>query len=521
MTDQSEALFEDLGIDLDAIHALLGFTKRVPLHPLELAASLRVTFFPHTEARARELAFAQRFEAALRELGATIVPWDEAREQLGTSTQRFVIVTTGEATDGNLAMDYVRYLRSATLLSILEGTCPADQVTGLQNKLNTLVQALSWQLAHSLIYVNEGGFTFCCMNGSITRFSEELHSYRHVLALLVPKLAAPVVPPRLSDFEVHSGSLDLAAPDCVAAAADFATSAALWASTGLMLFHTPISSLRFRSPAYQRIVEAYLDHRSGMSYGFLARQLPTPVTPAIDLAEAEHSLGRWDFRTSPVRVIDGQRFICVRVQDRSLVVPVPEVKVLATRSGCDKSNLDLRRDIMRMGLSGGKIVLETPPDFAADIKPSYDTQTILANAMANAIVASILARLRPAAAFSARLSANGAGQAHWHGSIDPTQLPAGFMMHGQQNPPVSCSTAQSAIYTIAGKFGAVVACLRNGIDFLGDLHVEPLHGVNLSGESLTFLAGLVRKLYLPRSATNDEPEPEESLRRHHGSPAQD
>ena len=494
MTDQSEALFEDIGIDLGAIHALLGFTKQVPLHPLELAASLRVTFFPHTEPSAREIAFAKRFESALRELGATVVPWDEAREQLRTCTDRFVIVTAGEATTGNLAMDYVRHLRSTTLLSIIEGACPADQVTGLQNKLNALVQSLSWQLAHSIIYVNAGGFTFCCMNGSITRFSEELHTYRHVLTLLVPKLAAPVVPPLISDFEVHSGSLDLAAPDCVAAAADFAESASLWASTGLMLFHTPISSLRFRSPAYQHIVEAYLDHRSGMSYGFLARQLPTAVTPAIDLAEAEHSLGRWDFHTSPVRMVDGRRFICVRVQDRSLVVPVPDVKVLATRSGCDKSHIDLRRDVMRMSLSRGKIILETPPDFAPDIKPSYDTRTILANALANAILANVLACLRPAAAFSARLSTNGAGQAHWHGSIEPTRLPAGFVMHGQENPPVSCSTAQSAIYTVAGKFRAFVACLQSGIDFAGDLHVEPLHGVNLSGESLTFLAGLARKL---------------------------
>ena len=292
------------------------------------------------------------------------------------------------------------------------------------------------------------------------------------------------------DFEVREGMLDLAANGCAPLARDFAESGQTWAETGLMLFHTSLSSLEFRNRYYQRIAAAYLDHRSGMSYGFLARQLPVKVKPAVPLEELPHDARTDALRRSGVSVEADRTTVLVSLDHQRLAVDVPDVWMLTTRSGCDKSNLDINRDIVLMGLVGGRVIFETPEGVNArtDCKPSYDTLTILAHAVGNAIVASVLERLRPGARFAAMLRAAGAALAHWHGLIHPSILPKGYIVHGDRNPPVSCSTHQSAIYALTGKISALQRSFLAGSEFIGDVHVEPYHGTNITGESLMSLA---------------------------------
>ena len=76
------------------------------------------------------------------------------------------------------------------------------------------------------------------------------------------------------------------------------------------------------------------------------------------------------------------------------------------------------------------------------------------------------------------------------------------MLHGETNPPVSCSTPQSAAFALVGKLAALGHAMetgpaqngamtngttQNGTNgatyppYLGDVHVEPHHGTNLSG----------------------------------------
>ena len=72
-------------------------------------------------------------------------------------------------------------------------------------------------------------------------------------------------------------------------------------------------------------------------------------------------------------------------------------------------------------------------------------------------------------------------------------LAPGYYLHGDSNPPVSCSTAQAALYSILGKFAAFQASIFAGIEFLGDAHLEPSHGTNLTGLSLSELALIVNR----------------------------
>lgn len=489
-------------LDDEAAHALVGLTERAPLRPRELAAALRVAFFPRAEATPRVADFARRLEAALRRAGAAVLPY--AEHPSGRPGARLVLITAGEAAAGDMMLDHVSSLRHTTMMTLIDGPCPADREVDLQARLDAIVRALAWHGAQNVAYIEDHRWTFCTMNGALVRFAMDGDLDRQVMDVLVPKLAAPVVPPHAADFELREGALDLDGPGVAEAAADFAESAADWARTGLMLFHTPVASLEFKNRFYRRITAAYLDHRSGMSYGFLARQLPTPASPALSLPEAERRLGAHDWEAAPIRRAEGQRWVRLDLAGERLVVPVPEVRVLTTRSGCDKSRLDPRRDLVILGLGDGRAFLETPPGAGVDFKPSYDTRTILANAVANAVCASALARLAPGAPWASNVAQQGAGQAHWHGALAEEGLPAGYVVHGAENPPVSCSTAQSALFALQGKLEALRRTLERGVPLAGDVHVEPYHGVNVSGASLGALARLVLEQQAGRRASHFE-----------------
>ncbi|MGB2959700.1 MAG: hypothetical protein WBD30_12515, partial [Bacteroidota bacterium] len=258
-----------------AVQAVLGVDEDVPLTPSAMAAGLRVTFYPRVSSTDRLRAFVERLQSALASAGVTILEYEDALAE-GKLQENLVTIAAGEMQTGDLAVDHVTNLRTSTVVGIVDGPCPADIQTGLQEKLNSVVKALAWYVVQVVIFVDDQLWTVCTMNGAIVRFGYGEGFAREVASVLIPKLAAPVVPPHAADFDVREGRLDLKANGAAEYARDFTRSGKLWAETGLMLFHTSLDSLEFRNRYYQRIVTAFLDHRSGMSYGFLSRQLPVP-----------------------------------------------------------------------------------------------------------------------------------------------------------------------------------------------------------------------------------------------------
>jgi len=487
---------EELGyVTREALRNVIGMPGAVPLSPRTMARKLEVTFFPHVDASPRVQKFARRLQEVLLHLGVTVHAYDRvlidrSRRRL---RDRLVVIAAGEMATGNLAVDHVSDLRTTPIMGIIDGPCPAHAAAGLQEKLNSVVTTLAWSIINVVIYVDDDTWTVCTMNGAIVELREDGRFKEHVRTVLIPKLAAPVVPPHAADFDLREGSLELAENGFAGFAQDFERSGPLWAETGLMLFHTSLESLSFRNRYYQRIAAAFLDHRTGMSYGFLARQLPVPIVPALTGEEAGELFGADSNGSNGFWRQGSRRYVEVHLGSGQFVAEVPDVWVLTTRSGCDKSHVDIRRDVVLLGLVDGQVVFETPAgvDTRIDCKPSYDTLTILAHAAANAVVAGILLRVRPEAEFPRMLSRNGAALAHWHGMVDPSALPPGFVVHGQSNPPVSCSTYQSAVYAFTGKLSALEASLDGDAPFAGDVHVEPFHGVNITGASLMALAEMV------------------------------
>jgi hypothetical protein len=495
-------------INASAIMQLLGIKRAVPLSAETMAKKLRVTFFPPHSLTFRLEGFVRRLDEALRESGVEVLAFEDAlQDHANTESRRkekgeypgqerrrlqegVVVIAAGELETGNLPVDYVSSLRSTTVVEIIDAPCPGNAHTDMQEKLNSIVRTLTWNLAQVLIFVEDDAWTICTMNGAIIPCRDWTTFRRDVQVTLVPKLAAPVVPPHASDYDFDDHGLDLTSSLYADYAQDFKQSGPLWGKTGLMLFHTSLESLQFRSPFYKRVAAAYLDRRSGMSYGFLARQVATPVTPALKEQEADALLGGCEWRQRGYAWIANRFFVATHLKTGSFLVEVPDVSVLSTRSGCDKSRIDAERDLMLMTLSRGRIGFKTPKSSNGriDYRPSYDTLTILAHALGNALIAGVQLCIDAHSTFARTLQKSGLALAHWHGTIKPHILPPRYSFHGDQNPPVSCSTHQAAIYALAGKLRAFRTCVEQGVTYEGDVHVEPHHGINVTWPTLTGLA---------------------------------
>jgi len=452
-----------------SLHHLLGIALETPLSIEAMCANLRCVLYPAFSLTGRLERFCSALSEAMRTLGITAEPFSESTLCNGRFIPGTVILAPGTFTDKELAINRVSTLYNNIIVGIYDEPPPLTPEALPQERLDAIVGRLARDMVHILVYVTEHSWTICTMNGGVVTFNTPLPATEDVRRTLVPKLTAQVVPPRPEDLDFRHAALTADNAEFRTASEDFLCCSRIWASSSYLLTHTSTDGLEYRNDFYRKIVARYLDQRSGMSYGFFARQLPVAVKPAVlcnnGCAEAE------------------ERTIPVKIGGKNMLVPVPDVRILTTRSGCKKHCLDSETDLVEIGLEQGIAYLKTPAGLPEGtiIRPSFDTLTILAHALGNAIIASILKTLRPGSLFTEKLERYGASMTHWHGYPESTMLPVGYFVHGRDNPPVSCSTPQSAAYSLFGKIEALEQAMLTGEEYLGDVHIEPNHGTNIVG----------------------------------------
>jgi hypothetical protein len=460
-----------------AVQALLGIRGDVPLTRPELIESLTVSFFPAKLPAGRLDRFLRKLHTGLQKQGVKILEFEDALAQGGNRkvNKGVVLIAAPDFIEGHPPTHFVSSLSANIIVGIYDKGSPLAQHASQQARIDVVISQMIWDIVQLVVYVQDEVWTVCNMNGAIIPCPNGDDISEGILETLIPKLGAPVIPPRAADFQIRAQSFDPRDESVANSLSDLVDSGPIWEQTGLFVYQTSLAKLKFRNPFMRRLGTAFVDHRSGMSFGFLVRQLPQIVKPALILAE--NAAGDWDH-------------LCLRIGSRHLMVEMPEVWVLCTRSGCIKTQLDPRCDIVRMGLSKGQFILETPKELESesDCKPSYDTGVILAHALANVVIASVLARLNPASSFLKTLQTSGLAQAHWHGYLSPHELPPGYVIFGQDNIPFACSTPQSTILAFQGKLAAFESEFCRTGDYLGDIHIEPHHGTNMTGSSLTNIA---------------------------------
>jgi len=523
-------------LSTDALEALIGLKEKTALSERAMAERVSVAFFPIQKNETVSKAvrdFAQLLESNLKRAGVTIVPYEKALEKvplkkrgkrllasiinnvlflirypfkkeqdsiyLTAKTIKGIlkperikpgisIVTLGENEVGNMPIDVTSSFRLSSVLSIVDKPKEITEETNFHEHFDTAMSLFAHHMANIVILVSDKDWIIYNFNASHPLYPLQEDISNFLLRGLIPKIAAPILPLRLKDFVIKKTHFDPNDLLHLPLVEDLIESGQIFEKTGLYPKGKKIKDLPFRNSFYAWIGGIHLDHRTGMSYGFLANQLPTKLETLIPEGKFKGVVPE----DKDFFMYQNALHIKLELHTGIYLLKVPEVSVISQRSGSDKTNLNKDTDLVKLGLINGTFTLETPTGLSLtkDYRPSFDTGVILAHAVGNAIIASILKYFKPEHTFVEQVEKKGMALSHWHGYINRELLPSGWYMHGLENPHVSCSSPQSAVYAIQGKLSTFAEVLKEGGEYNGDIHIEPHHGTNITYPTLKSLATL-------------------------------
>lgn len=526
-----------------AIEKILALSEKVVLTPDAMADKLNITFYPYNESTVSPnvISFTRHLERVMQEVKVNIIPYEKSLERIPMSKvmkrtfkicinnvivafetvfrlrhknpyvpfsilrtvwrrnkikKGISVIALGENETSNLPMDNTSSFTESSVITILDWPKNISEDSSFMEHFDTAMNLFAYNMTNIVIGVKENAWILYNFNASHPIYSMEETEFKHaVLHALIPKIVAPIRPVKFKEFTILREQFnpldDLHKPFTE----DLVASGTLLESTNLYPKGKQIDTLPFRNNLYKWIGKIHLDNRNGMSYGFLAHQMPIQISELIPFDDASKILSAEIPADTDYFYVSEMLYVIVSVSEKGrYVMHVPDIWVLTQRSGCDKTHIVPEKDLVKMGLSNGKMLIQTPKGLVLsnDYRTSFDTRVILAHAVGNAIIASIFAFLDKTNAFATRAVGEGFSISHWHGYIDPAFIPQGWFAHGIRNPHVACSSPQSAIYAIQGKLEVFQDALLRHETYSGDVHIEPHHGTNIVYSSLSELAEFFR-----------------------------
>ncbi len=509
-------------LELKTIISLAGMPVQKdlvnPRNPSEMGKKVRITFRPLPDSYGNHVVrrFRDKLEQKLRENGVQVIPWDEAAE-LPTDLISKILRTRKVKSSIHAVVDVKReysllrkalsslaekiYVRTRkpdrSVMEILKISGWADDFTAryVQDPFNTQIitlmplepefadgtttydrkialglKNLISTMSEIVMGIAPDRFSLVNMNLSDSIYlNEELDDF--VLNSLIPKIYAPIKPPILTRFK--KGEYDPSESVFANLLADLGKRVE---PTALFPEGSKFSE-KIKRLSHRDVVEKILEGRTGVSYGFIAiAEAPKyegPVTitreewEKLPLVESlndemvrESESGRWYVKT----VIRGEE----------IYQQVPDIWIVTSRSGSNKTNLDPNRDVVRIGVIKGKLYLETPKGVdlhRRDIRPSFDTYVILAQALASAL-------------YTPELIKDGLPILHFHGYPDPTWFGRSEYYSGARNPSLPCGTVEAALLNYSAIYDVANS---NGKDIKMLCLVESDHGVNILGLDRDYL----------------------------------
>lgn len=512
--------FADL--ELKTIITLTGMPDQKdfvnPRDPKEMARKVRVTFrpLPRNYNNHIVMGFRDKLREKLSEHGVDVVPWEEAADVTDgfiskmlkmRKVKRSIHAVIDVKRDYSLARKFFSgiaekiygYTRNPdrSVMEILKVSGWADDFTAryVQDPFNTQIitlmplepefadEEVSYDkkiaiglrnliatMSEIVMGIAPDRFSLVNMNLSDSIFmNEELDLF--VLNSLIPKIYAPIKPPILGRFK--KGEFD---PSKSVFAKQLADLGKQVKETSLFPEGSKFSD-KISRQSHRDVVDKVMEGRTGVSYGFIAIAEAPKYEGQVTIRKST-----WD-KLKPVESLDddmvrqnskGRWYVKSNIRGKDIYQQVPDIWIATSRSGSNKTNLDPLSDVVRIGLIKGKLYLETPKDVdlhRKDIRPSFDTYVILAQAMASAL-------------YTPELIKDGLPILHFHGYPDPHWFGKSEYYAGARNPSLPCGTVEaallnySAIYELAN---------RNGKSMKMLCLVESDHGVNIMGLDRDYL----------------------------------
>lgn len=524
------------GLSLQTIGRLIGgygseetFTPPV-IDPNIMARKLRVTFrpLPHNYQKTEIIAFRQQLRDKLEQCGVQVVPWEDATRkaeyeiELPLLKLKRTVESVAVKADINATIDverppsalgkvkvciaenlyqlYTRFLLKDRKLSVSKIaqfiSWAEENIHDLEDPTNTQVIVLTdldaefvssdldyekkiplgvntlvRTFSEIVIGVSERQLSILNMNLSDSVFPATAAN-DFVAKSLIPKVYVPILPLSLSRFQIDSYH---------PARSDYARQLVRLGNgigpTGLLPSGFKIDDVVKRR-SHRDIVDWMAKGRTGVSYGFVAFAEPPQYVGPIEIAEPE-----WQdlqpvagYSPSELRQSqEGRWYLCLETQGERRFRQIPDTWLVSSRSGANKTQLNVESDVVRVGLKGGRLHLQLPAGVdpaATDIKPSYDLYVMIGLSLG-------------AALFAPDLIANGMPMVHFHGyPADRWFAAKGEYCTGVDNPSVPCGTYESGVFNFLGIQRVVE---QQGADILLAGLVEPDHGTNIVARDLEYL----------------------------------
>lgn len=339
-----------------------------------------------------------------------------------------------------------------------------------QQKIPIGVSTLIRTFSEIVIGVSDTQLSILNMNLSDSVFpAAKIEEF--VLNSLIPKIYVPILPLPLSRFEV--GQYD---PTQSSYAAKLVQLGQALASSELLPSGFKIDDV-IKRKSHRDIVDWMANGRTGVSYGFVAYAEPPQYIGAVEIPASE-----WE-TLSPVAGFDpnelrqnplGRRYIKTRIRGEFAFKQLPDVWLVSSRSGSNKTDLNLETDVLRIGLTN-KLCLQLPQAIdpaVGDIKPSYDLYVMVAIALA-------------AALYAPTLIETGAPIVHFHGYPASEWFEEPHEHYtGIENPSVPCGTYESGVFNFLGIYRLVN---QHDCEITLAGLIEPDHGTNIIAQNLEYL----------------------------------
>lgn len=524
------------GLSLQTIGRLLGgFCQTSPIQfkspiidPNVMAKQIKVTFRPLPKGFKNEIIskFREELELKLQNYGAQIVSWEDATREFNyeidipltkwkkTIKMRFVKADINGVIDverpvylkdkiKSLVAErfyqfYCRFIlknrkMSVSTIAKLIGWAEDHAMQRLEDPTSTLViliaeldqnfvdsqvpyqqkiaigvNTLVKTFSEIVIGVSDSNISILNMNLSDSLFSREKFD-NFVFKSLIPKIYVPIAPLPMSRFEV--GKYD---PKESIYAAKLVKLSEELAATGLFPSGFKLGEI-IKRKSHRDIVDSIVNGRTGVSYGFVAYAEAPQYIGDREISENEwkNLLAVEGLSNNEVRQNDtGRRYVKTKVGNQYFYKQIPDIWLVSSRSGSNKTDLSLERDILRIGLKN-KLYLQIPEGIdpaVVDIKPSYDLYVLVGIALA-------------AALYTPELIKDGAPMIHFHGYPSRDWLQQNEYCAGVDNPSVPCGTYESGVFNF---LGIHTLASKNDNITLASL-IEPDHGTNIITSDLEYL----------------------------------
>ena len=539
--DDSDNSTDNQGLSLQTIGRLVGgycrkITGFIPpvIDPKVMASRLKVTFRPLANGYQEEtiLKFRGELEHKLRETGVQILSWEEATKEFNYEITIPLInwkksIKTRVVKAGiNAVIDvekrpnlfgkvkiflaeilYKFYFRSlhknrqisaAKIMQFIswaeDNVQPLEDPTNTQaivitkqnqelvdpkipyqQKIPVGVNTLIKNFSEIVIGVDSNKISILNMNLSDSVFPTESVD-EFVCKSLIPKIFVPIQPLPISRFEI--GEYD---PKQSIYASELVRLGKELASTELLPSGFKINDV-IKRQSHRDIVDWMANGRTGVSYGFVAYAEPPQYVGDVEISEWDWNslLPIEGFSSDELRQNEiGRKYIKTKIKEKYVFKQLPDIWLVSSRSGSNKTNLNLETDVLRIGLQD-RLLLQLPTGIdpaAGDIKPSYDIYVMVAMALA-------------AALYVPKLIENGAPIVHFHGYPSREWFKSeNEYCTGVHNPSVPCGTYESGIFNFLGIRNLVD---RYGSDIALACLIEPDHGTNIIAADWEYLVARIK-----------------------------